>query len=120
MTVGLFGVILLVTNIFTAIKAYAVAFMVVYACYTGFFLYQAFTYRNEITAKMCGTEKLMRGRASYSECLDRVWIALMWRVLSLTLFTIFGFVVTWDYTTKAKQFMKAEEERKETGETVTV
>eukprot|EP00397_Hematodinium_sp_SG-2012_P051124 GEMP01059740.1.p1 GENE.GEMP01059740.1~~GEMP01059740.1.p1 ORF type:complete len:236 (+),score=54.01 GEMP01059740.1:73-780(+) len=111
MTVGLLGAILLSTEKFTAIKAYAVAFMLVYGCYVGFFIHNAFKYRREITAHLCGAERyLTTDPVEYSKCLDRAWSALMWKALYMTTFTIFGYLVTWDYVRKMIKLSSSDED----------
>eukprot|EP00397_Hematodinium_sp_SG-2012_P060481 GEMP01078826.1.p1 GENE.GEMP01078826.1~~GEMP01078826.1.p1 ORF type:complete len:236 (+),score=52.22 GEMP01078826.1:63-770(+) len=117
MTVGLLGAILLSTEKFTAIKAYAVAFMLVYGCYVGFFMYNAFMHRDEITQKSCSAWMFHVDRSEHLECLARVWNALMLKGVFVSIFAFFGFAITFDYASKAMKFMKAEEKREEEKET---
>eukprot|EP00397_Hematodinium_sp_SG-2012_P049927 GEMP01057798.1.p1 GENE.GEMP01057798.1~~GEMP01057798.1.p1 ORF type:complete len:242 (+),score=57.49 GEMP01057798.1:95-820(+) len=109
--VGMFGVIVLSTKEFSAVKAYAVTYLLVYGCYVGFFIHNAFKYRREITAHLCGAERyLTTDPVEYSKCLDRAWSALMWKALYMTTFTIFGYLVTWDYVRKMIKLSSSDED----------
>jgi len=121
-TVGLFGAIMLPARKFTAIKVYALAFMLVYACFAGFFLQVVFAHQEEMTQKICASQKWFDGGDSleYSRCLNRAWGMLMGKAAFLAIFAVFGGGIALEYARKTMKFVKSEEERHDEEETEVV